>query len=91
MSDDHEHPLPGVLAGGDRRTSLEALRAEIGRRLPEAADREAVGLTTQLRLILAELEDLDSGEEADVVDDLAARRAARRAGTADPGGTARGE
>ncbi|WP_304452898.1 hypothetical protein [Nocardiopsis sp. YSL2] len=90
MSDDRE-PLPEVLAGGDRRASLEALRTEIGRRLPGAADREAVGLTTQLRLILAELEALDTGEEADVVDDLAKRRAARRAGAADPGGAAGAE
>jgi len=80
-----------AVAGGDRAAALEALRDELARRLPEATDREAASLATQLRLVLAELDALSAGEEADIVDDLAARRAARRSGTQDQGGAAGAE
>ncbi|MEV2277719.1 hypothetical protein AB0I72_19245 [Nocardiopsis sp. NPDC049922] len=78
--------LPEVVSTGDRQASLEALRNELARRLPRASDREAAPLATQLRLVLAELDAMKSGEAGDVVDDLAARRAARRADASDQGG-----
>lgn len=79
------------VTSGDRRRALEALRSELAKRLPDASDREAAPLATQLRQVLSELDALNTGEEGDVVDDLAARRAARRAGTQDQGGTASSE
>ncbi|MFW5415121.1 hypothetical protein J0910_00410 [Nocardiopsis sp. CNT-189] len=83
--------LPEAVAGGDRAAALEALRDELARRLPDAGDREAASLATQLRLVLADLDALSAGEEADIVDDLAKRRAARRSGAADQGGAAGAE
>ncbi|GAA1766109.1 hypothetical protein [Streptomonospora arabica] len=79
------------VVSGDRRRALQALRDELAARIPAASDREAAPLATQLRQVLAELDALNTGEEGDVVDDLSARRAARRAGAADQGGAAGAE
>jgi hypothetical protein len=64
----------------DRRAVLGDLR----RRLTAAFDvtedpRDLATLSKELRAVLAELDSLPGGEEADPVDDLAARRAARLA------------
>lgn len=82
MVDDLAAPDLAEKLDADRLTALKALRGEIARRIPDAADRELVGLATQLRLVLTELDSLNAGEDADVVDELAGRRAARRAGAA---------
>jgi hypothetical protein len=74
-----------------RRAALEALRDRLATDI-EAADPKAVAaLSRELRIVMAELDALRGGEAGDTVDDLAKRRAARRAGAADQGGAAGGE
>lgn len=70
-------PLSAAAASGDRRATLEALRAVLAASI-EASDPEKVApLAKQLRDTLAELETLPRKEQS-TSDDLAARRKARR-------------
>lgn len=70
----------------DRRTTLEALRDELARRIPNAEDKDAASLTLRLQSVLAELDALGAGAKgADRGDALAARRAAREARKASSG------
>lgn len=69
--------LPEVVAGGDLRASLEAVRDELARRLVDA-DKDAAQLARQLTIVLHELSTLSNPAEESKVDEIAARRAARR-------------
>ena len=69
--------LPEVIAGGDLRASLEAVRDELARRLVDA-DKDAAQLARQLTIVLHELSTLPNPAEESKVDEIAARRAARR-------------
>lgn len=71
--------LSGVVATGDRRAALEALRDRIAVELDGAEGRDVATLSRELRLVLAELESLPgSRREVSTVADLSARIAARR-------------
>lgn len=73
-----------IVATGDRRGSLEAIRNLLAARLPYAPPREVAPMARQLVDVIRELDELPDGEVASVVDDLAAARAARRAAVARP-------
>ena len=68
--------LPEVVAAGDRRASLQAVRDELARRLVDA-DKDAAAIARQLTTVLRELDELPNPAEESKVDDLANRRAAR--------------
>lgn len=70
--------LVAAAASGDRREALLALRDELARRLVDA-DRDAAPLARQLTIVLREIEQLPVPGEKSRVDDLAKRRARRRA------------
>ena len=70
--------LVAAAASGDRREALLALRDELARRLVDA-DRDAAPLARQLMIVLREIEQLPVPGEKSRVDDLAKRRARRRA------------
>ena len=70
--------LVAAAASGDRRATLLALRDELARRLVDA-DRDAAPLARQLTIVLREIEQLPVPGEKSRVDDLAKRRARRRA------------
>ena len=72
--------LEQIAAQGDRTAALQHLRQILAREIDAGPEpRDLAALSRRMMLVLAELEGLDTGEEADVVDDLTARRAARRA------------
>ena len=62
----------------DRRQYLEALRDDLFGRISGAPDTVVAQITGQLRATLAELESLPAAERS-TSDDLAAKRANRRA------------
>ena len=70
--------LVAAAASGDRRAALLALRDELARRLVDA-ERDAAPLARQLTIVLREIEQLPVPGEKSRVDDLAKRRARRRA------------
>ena len=72
--------LEQIAAQGDRLAALQHLRQILAREIDAGPEpRDLAALSRRMMLVLQELEGLDSGEEADVVDDLTARRQARRA------------
>lgn len=82
------HPdLSTIVARDDRRQSLEAIRDRLARELQSVEGRDVAVLSKELRDVMRELDSLPSGERVDpldklagtVADDLAERRAARRA------------
>lgn len=70
--------LPDVVAAGDRRASLEALRDLLAAQLM-TAERDHASLARQLRDTLREIDELHTPAEESKVDDLAKRRENRRA------------
>ncbi|GAB3117866.1 hypothetical protein GCM10027160_29070 [Streptomyces calidiresistens] len=92
-TDEDPRSVAAAAASGDRRRALEALRDDLAHRLDAegTTDRDAAALATQLRLVLSDLAALRGGETGDSVDDLAARRARRRAETAAASGSTVGE
>lgn len=76
--------FPSVLQAGDTLASLEALRDQIGADL-EACEsmRDRASLYLRLADVLERIHELKPAEaKGDAVDEIAARRAARRAGSA---------
>ena len=71
-------PLPEVVANGDLRKSLEAIRDRLATELEAAPSRDCAPLAKQLAQVLHDLDGLP-GEEKSDLDDLQAKRAARRA------------
>ena len=67
-----------VIAQGDRRAGLVALRDRLAREL-ETADRDVASLARQLQAVLREIDELPSLQQESTLDDLANRRASRRA------------
>lgn len=91
-----EGSLPEVVAEGDRRASLEAIRDRLAAELDTdghkrscececgvtATDGRVIAMVAgRLVDVIRELDALPNGREVSTVDDLAARRAARRQGT----------
>ena len=75
--------LAAVVAGGNRRASLEALRDHLAQELENAPAGIAIGpIAKELRTVIAELDSIPTGKEESTVDDLAKRRASRRAAAA---------
>jgi hypothetical protein len=68
----------------DRAAELEALRIILWSSIQEVSPDKRAPLANQLRATLTELAELTkgSGKVGDPVDEITARRAARRAGTA---------
>lgn len=75
-------PLPTVIASGDHRRALEALRDKLAEELDSSTGRDAATIAKELRAVLDMLSKLPATAEVSQVDQLAARRAARRANTA---------
>lgn len=64
----------------ERRETLVELRKRLADALDNVEDpRDLATLSKEMRAVVAEIDSLPGGEEADPVDDLAARRAARLA------------
>lgn len=64
----------------ERRATLVELRKRLAEAIDEVGDvRDLPALSKELRSVMAEIDSLPGGEEADPVDDLAAQRAARLA------------
>ncbi|MFB7473992.1 hypothetical protein [Kitasatospora sp. NPDC056184] len=81
----------GAVASGDRRAALEAVRDKLAAELAESSGPVVAQLSKELRATIAELESLPGGREVSPVDDLSARRAARRADAQGRGLPAGGE
>jgi hypothetical protein len=75
--------LAKVVAAGDRRASLEALRDFLAARLEAVDPDKTAPLAKQLADVLRELSTL-AVPKGSKVDDLAAKRAARRSGAKNP-------
>jgi len=69
--------LVEVVAAGDRRESLIALRDELARRLV-LADKDIAAIARQLTNILQAIAELPAPAERSTLDEIAAKRAARR-------------
>ncbi len=63
----------------DQRRRLEALRDRLEAAVAEAGHRDLAPLAARYQAVLAELAALPEVKDADGLDDLAARRAGRRA------------
>lgn len=70
--------LRQVVAEGDRRASLEALRDRLASLL-DTSERDHAALARQLSNVLRELDELPNPAEESKVDEIQARRAARLA------------
>lgn len=68
----------------DPRARLEALREHFATRLPDAADRDATAIGRLIKDIDADLAKMPNRAEVSDADEIAARRAARRAGSKGP-------
>lgn len=68
------------LADDDRRARLEALRDRLEAAVRDAGHRDLAPLAARYQAVLADLASLPVVTEVDDVDDLVARRRARRAG-----------
>ncbi|KAB8179144.1 hypothetical protein FH609_004170 [Streptomyces sp. 3MP-14] len=64
---------------GDRRAILEAVRDRLAVELAAVEGKDAAAVAKELRATVAELESLPGGKEVSPLDELAARRAERRA------------
>ncbi|MCZ7413069.1 hypothetical protein [Streptomyces sp. WMMC897] len=69
-------------AGGDRRAVLEAIRNRLAEELDDAEGAQAASVAKELRAVMAELNALPGGKEVSPLDELTARREARRADAA---------
>lgn len=73
--------LVNAVESGDRREALEAIRDRLAAEMAGAEGRDAATIAKELRAVMTELDALPGGEVSKL-DDLAARRAARRADAA---------
>jgi len=71
--------LVEIVQEGDRRKSLEAIRDHVARELGYAEGRDVAALAKQLADVIRELDGLPDANRGSAVDDLANKRAARRA------------
>lgn len=70
--------MPDVVREGDLRASLVALRDHLAERLL-TAERDAAPLARQLQQVLTQLAAIPAPETESKLDEISARRAARRA------------
>lgn len=71
--------LAAVVAGGDQRASLEALRDRLAAAVDFAEPRELAPLARQLSLVLAEIAALPDASARNPINEIAERAAAKRA------------
>lgn len=64
---------------GDKRAALEAIRDRLANELLTARGQSAAAVAKELRAVIDELDSLPDGREESTVDQLNARREARRA------------
>ncbi len=76
--------LATVTKAGDQLASLCALRDRLARDIDRAAPNESAQLSRQLVLVLERIAALAPVQKESPLDDLAARRTARLAGSANP-------
>lgn len=74
--------LFGVVATGDRRASLEALRDRLAREIDLVEGRDVAVLGKQLADVMRELANLPAAKGASSFDELRSRRAGRSAASA---------
>jgi hypothetical protein len=74
-------------ASGDQRAALEAMRAKLATAMDEAPPAVVAQVAARLQAVLAELAGLPVEDAGSVSDDLAERRAGRRAKAAMDGPT----
>lgn len=72
--------LTDAVNTGDRRVALVALRDHLARTITAAEPGQVAALARQLTLVLEALDAMTAGTETTALDELTARRAARRAG-----------
>lgn len=74
---------PGTVAtataSGDRRKTLEAIRDELARQLDRCEPVASASIARQLRMTLADLANLPAESRGSKLDEVKARREARRA------------
>lgn len=70
--------LNEVVAAGDRRSALEAIRDRLAAELMVAGGREVASVAKELRETIRELDSLPLPEGVSGVDQLAKKRATRR-------------
>lgn len=73
-----------VITQGNRHQSLETLRDRLAKEIDESIGRDVAVLVKELRATMAELYAIPGEREGSKSDELAARRASRRAGAAGP-------
>ena len=66
----------------DHRARLVALRDLLGARLLDAAHRDTAPLAARYQAVMAELAAMPASAKGSTLDDLTARRASRRSGSA---------
>ena len=71
--------LTGEVASGDRRRALVAIRDQLALTLAEADAHQVASLARELRAVVAELDAMPGHREGSKSDELAQRRATRRA------------
>lgn len=74
----------------ERLSDLRDLRIKLIAATETAEPSALPALARELRLVTAEIEEIEPAREASVVDDLAAKRAVRRAGANQAGSSASG-
>lgn len=80
MGRQNEAPTPAVATAmqGDKREALEAIRDRLAVELERSRGQSAAAVAKELRAVIDALEALPGGEVS-AVDDLTAKREARRA------------
>ena len=71
-----------VIAGGDRRASLEAMRDRLAESMAVAEPNVIAQIAGRLSAVIREIAELPAAKKVSKADDLAARRNARRAAAA---------
>ncbi|MFF0469342.1 hypothetical protein ACFYPX_18160 [Micromonospora zamorensis] len=69
-----------MIRTGDRRKSLEAIRDKLAAELDDAFGRDAATIAKELTSVIREIDTLPVGGAESILDQLAKKRAARRAG-----------
>lgn len=90
VSQQQPESLSAVVAAGDMRDSLIAVRDLLARSLEQCDSmRDLAALSRQLTSVMTQLDALPDATEVSRADDLKAKRDARRSGTSSKARTAR--
>lgn len=75
-----EQAMVEALSSDDRATALKALRIRLAAEMLGASGRDLAALAHQHRMVVAEIATLAAPKERSAVDEIAERRARRKAG-----------